>query len=93
MKKQMIKTAMSIGELAETLQNIASDDNKEIADYTEAEILGEAMYVYSTFEESGHSNNEEMIDIYNDDPQRSKELMRQYRALIRFIKKYSEVVA
>jgi len=56
--RAITKAALNIDELSTTLENISLDDDKEIEDYTDAEIVHEAEYVLSTFYEGGHINGD-----------------------------------
>ena len=82
----ILKNAMSIDELANTLQQIARDDNKEVTDYTNAEIVHEAKYVLSCFHEDGHLNNEDYIG--ENGPEQRKWARSQVAKLNTFIKKF-----
>lgn len=94
MKDKMLKDIAKIGgELELSLENISQDDGCEISDYSERELLDETRYVLSTFTEGGHINNDEMMGHDEDDPERRKEMRRQFRAMQRFVKKYEGVAA
>jgi hypothetical protein len=94
MKDKMLKDIAKIGgELEISLDNIAQDDKCEVSDYSMSELLDETKYVFSTFNEGGHINNDEMMGHDEDEPERRKEMRRQYRAMQRFIKKYEGAVA
>jgi len=47
--RAIIKSALAIDELKNDMENIATDDKKEIDQYTDAEILVEAKYVLEMF--------------------------------------------
>ena len=79
--------ASEIYELAESLENIAHDDGREVGDLTQAEVVAEARYVLSTFHEGGHANNEDLCGDNGDESRR--DASRQVRMLNRFIRKYS----
>lgn len=85
--RAIVKSAMAIDELANNLQQIARDDNKQINDYTDAEIVHEAKYVLSCFHEDGHLNNEDYTG-ENGDEQR-KWAVAEIRKLNAFIKKFA----
>lgn len=85
--RAIVKTAMSIDELANNLQQISRDDNKAINDYTDAEIVHEAKYILSCFHEDGHLNNEDFIG-ENGEEQR-KWAVDQVCKLNAFIKKFA----
>ena len=82
----ILKAAMAINELANNLQQIAQDDNKQVADYTDAEILHEAKYVLSCFHEAGHLNNEDFIGENGEEFQ--KDAIGQVKKLNALIKKF-----
>ena len=83
----VLKAAMSIDELANTLKQIAQDDKKEVSDYTTAEIVKEAKYVLSCFHEAGHLNNEDYIG--DNGEEQYKWARAEVRKLNAFIKKYA----
>ena len=85
--RSIIKSAMSIDELANTLQQISQDDKKEINDYTDAQIVHEAKYVLSCYHESGHLNNEDYIGENGEEFQ--KDARDQVKKLNAFIKKFA----
>ena len=85
--RAIIKTAMSIDELANNLQQISRDDNKAINDYTDAEIVHEAKYILSCFHEAGHLNNEDFIG--ENGAEQRKWAVDQVRKLNAFIKKFA----
>jgi hypothetical protein len=85
--RAIVKTAMSIDELANNLQQISRDDNKAINDYTDAEIVHEAKYILSCFHEAGHLNNEDFIG--ENGAEQRKWAVDQVRKLNAFIKKFA----
>ena len=85
MKNNFLKDAFKSYELHYSLDNISTDDGKEIADYTPQEILSEAYYVLSCFYEGGHSNNEWLN---SDNKDERRDAQQEVRALKSFIKKY-----
>ena len=87
MTRLILKSAMAIDELANTLQQIAQDDKKQVTDYTDAEIVHEAKYVLSCFHEDGHLNNEDYIG--ENGPEQRKWAVDQVRKLNAFIKKFA----
>ena len=87
MTRLIIKSAMAIDELANTLQQIARDDKKAVNDYTDAEIVHEAKYVLSCFHEDGHLNNEDYIG--ENGPDQRKWAVSQVRKLNTFISKFA----
>jgi len=86
--RPIIKSALSIGELAFTLENISQDDRKEISDYTDEEILHEAAYVLSLFVDpcETHWNAEDYRG--ENGKEQQKAARDQVRQLKAFIKKY-----
>ena len=84
--RSIVKAALSIDELANTLQQISRDDNKSVNDYTDAEIVHEAKYVLSCFHEDGHLNNEDYIG--ENGPDQRKWARSQVTKLNTFIKKF-----
>jgi len=64
--RALLKAAVKIRQLHQTLLNISEDDGKEIEDYTDSEIVNEAKYVLSTYFERGHINNDELNEHYVD---------------------------
>jgi hypothetical protein len=85
--RAIVKTAMSIDELANNLQQISRDDNKAVNDYTDAEIVHEAKYILSCFHEAGHLNNEDFIG--ENGVEQRKWAVGQVRKLDAFIKKFA----
>ena len=85
----IISDAFKSNELFESLSNIASDDKKQIEDYTQIELVNEAKYVLSTFHEGGHSNNDWLTGEYDIDGTGKKGAKKEVKALNNFIKKYS----
>jgi hypothetical protein len=83
----ILKSAMAIDELANTLQQIARDDNKQVTDYTNAEIVHEAKYVLSCFHEDGHLNHEDYIG--ENGEEQYKWAVGQVCKLNAFIKKFA----
>jgi len=86
--RAIIKTAMSIDELAYDLENISSDDKKQIEDYTDAEIVNEAKHVLGLFMDitCSHWNNEDLSGEHG--PERQKWAQGEVRKLKALIKKY-----
>jgi hypothetical protein len=89
MTRAIIKSALEISELANSLDNISTDDNKQIEDYTDAEILHEAKYVLGLFTDPNESHwNAEDLRGENGEAQQEWALS-EVRKLKAFIKKYS----
>jgi hypothetical protein len=82
----ILKAAMAIDELANTLQQIARDDGKNVEDYTASEIVHEAKYVLSCFHEDGHLNNEDYIG--ENGEEQYKWARGEVKKLNAFIKKF-----
>lgn len=82
-----IDQAMGIGELAYVLNNIATDDGKEVEDYTVAELVHEAEHVLSMFSESGTSCNDML---HSDEAQERREARRQVARLKAFIRRFGK---
>ena len=80
-----LKDALKSNELSINLDNISTDDGKEIKDYTLREVLSEARYVLSCFYEGGHVNNEWL---HSDDTDEKREALKEVKALKSFINKY-----
>jgi len=85
MKTNFLKDALNSLELYYSMQNISTDDGKEIEDYTPQEIIAEARYVLSCFYEGGHLNNEWLNSHIKED---RKSAQQEVKALKSFIKKY-----
>jgi hypothetical protein len=87
--RAIIKSALAIDELQNDLENIASDDKKEIDQYTDAEILVEAKYVLEMFLDgtNPHWNYEDLQG--KNGPEQQKWARGEVRKLNAFIKKYS----
>ena len=85
MKNNFLKDAFKSHELHFSLDNISTDDGKEIEDYTPQEVIAEARYVLSCFYESGHVNNEWLN---SDNKDERRDALKEVKALKSFIKKY-----
>jgi hypothetical protein len=86
--RTIVKSAMAIDELANTLQQISRDDNKAVNDYSDVEIVHEAKYVLSCFHEAGHLNNEDFTG--ENGPEQRKWAVAQVRKLNSFINKFNK---
>ena len=86
--RAIIKAALSISELAYSLENISQDDRKEISDYTDREILDEAGHVLGLFTNPNetHWNAEDLRGENGEEQQ--KWARTEVRKLVAFIKKY-----
>ena len=90
--RAIIKSALAIGELAYSLENISTDDRKEISDYTDSEIVNEAAYVLSLFIDPNETHwNAEDLRGENGDIQQ-KWARDEVRKLKAFIKKFKTPV-
>ena len=80
---------MSIDELANDLENISTDDRKQIDDYTDVEIVKEAKHVLGLFEDESnpHWNNQDLRG--ENGPEQQKWARGEVRKLKAFIKKYN----
>jgi hypothetical protein len=89
MTRAIIKSAMSISELANSLENISSSDKNVLENYTDAEILHEAKYVLGLFTDPNetHWNAEDLRG--ENGPEQQKWAKAEVRKLQAFIKKYS----
>ena len=89
MTRAIIKSAMAISELSNSLDNISADDKKQIQDYTDAEILHEAKYVLGLFTDPNetHWNAEDLRG--ENGASQQKWAKAEVRKLNAFIKKYS----
>jgi hypothetical protein len=87
--RAIIRSALAIDELKNDLENIATDDKKEIDQYTDAEILVEAKYVLEMFLDgtNPHWNYEDLQG--ENGPEQQKWAQGEVRKLKAFIKKYS----
>ena len=83
-----LKDAFKSDELYISLETIATDDGKDIKDYTLQEVLNEARYVLSCFYEGGHCNNDWLN---SDDKNERKGALKEVKALKSFINKYERV--
>ncbi len=83
--KEFDRDAFKSYELWFSMQNISTDDGKEIEDYTPQEIIAEARYVLSCFYEGGHLNNEWLN---SDNKDERRDALNEVKALKLFIKKY-----
>lgn len=82
---KLLKSALNITELAHTMRNIATDDKRELESYTDAEIVAEAKYCLSCFNEGGHQSNDELTGEHG--PEAQREAKQQVSALKRLIAK------
>jgi hypothetical protein len=85
MRTNFLKDAFKSYELHFSLDNISTDDGKEIEDYTPQEVIAEARYVLSCFYEGGHLNNEWLN---SDNKDERRDALNEVKALKAFIKKH-----
>ena len=79
---------MQISELAYSLENISTDDKRDIDSYTDQEILDEAGYVLGLFTNPNETHwNAEDLRGENGESQQ-KWARAEVRKLVAFIKKY-----
>ena len=86
--RAIVKSAMQISELAYSLENISTDDKRDIDSYTDQEILDEAGYVLGLFTDPNetHWNAEDLRGENGEEQQ--KWARAEVRKLVAFIKKY-----
>ena len=84
MKKTLLQKCMAIWELKTSLENCASDDKTELADWTDDELMDEARYVLSCFREGGHAFHDDMYDDSHEKSYRAN-MRKQYKALIKLV--------
>lgn len=75
---KLLKQAMKITELVNTLDNIAADDRIPVEQMPDSQIISEAQYVLGLFQEGGTVQSE-MLD--SDDPEERKDARKQIRQL------------
>lgn len=75
---KLLKKAMAITELANTLDNISVDDRIPVEQMPDEQIISEAKYVLGLFGEGGTVQSE-MLD--SDDPDERKDARKQIRQL------------
>lgn len=83
--KNYHRDVMNLTELFYSLENISGDDRKTLKEYTQAEVVAEAVYILGCYLEGGHSLNE---DLYSDDPQICFMANEEVKGLRKYIKKY-----
>ena len=86
--RAIVKSAMQISELAYSLENISTDDKRDIDSYTDREILDEAGYVLGLFTDPNetHWNAEDLRGENGEEQQ--KWARAEVKKLVAFIKKY-----
>jgi hypothetical protein len=82
-----LSEACDIGDLQISLRNISEDDKRELSSYTKKEVVDEAKWVLSVFNEGGTISN----DILNGEYGKSDQAIarKEVKQLKAFIKKYS----
>ena len=86
--RKIIKDAFKSNELQESLQNISHDDNMgEVSEFTDTQIVDEAVYVLGCFSEGGHSFCDGLTA---DDAEERKYYKSEKKTLQAFIKKYQD---
>tara|TARA_R100000697_G_scaffold45810_1_gene58923 strand:+ start:323 stop:598 length:276 start_codon:yes stop_codon:yes gene_type:complete len=86
-RRQLVEDACKCTELNHFLDIISTDDNKEIDDYTDAEIIAEAQYVSSLYTEGGTAQSECLSGDCGKISQRNAR--RELKELKWFLKKHS----
>jgi hypothetical protein len=87
--KQITKDALNIPEFSHVLCNVIGvDDNKKPEEYSDRELISEAKYILSCFNERGHLLN----DLLNgeDGPEEQKYATDNVMLLRKFIEKYKK---
>lgn len=81
-----LSEALDIDELQISLRNISEDDKRELSTYTKQEIVDEAKWVLSVFNESGTISNDILNGEYGKfDQANARKEIKQLKA---FIKKH-----
>jgi hypothetical protein len=75
---KLLKKAMAITELVNTLDNVAADDRIKVEQMPDEQIISEAKYVLSLFYEGGTVQSE-MLE--SDDAEERKDARKQIRQL------------
>jgi hypothetical protein len=81
--KNILEQACAIDELKISLDNITTDDGKELSELTEGEIIEQATYMLSMFNEEGTMQWEALVE--DEDP----DMIRQWHALQSFTARYA----
>ena len=85
--RQLVTDATKCTELNHFLEIISTDDNKEIDDYTDAEIIAEAQYVIGLYTEGGTAQSESLSGDCGKQSQRNAR--RELKELKWFLKKHA----
>ena len=83
-----VDDALNIDELQISLRNISEDDKREITSYSQKEIVDEAKWVFSVYNESGTISNERLLGEWGAYDKKSAQA--DVRHLKAFIKKYDK---
>ena len=89
MEREIVYDAMKCTELEYSLDRISSDDDCDLADYSDSEIIAEARYVISLYAEGGTSHSEMLDGRCGKASQR--EARRELRELKAFLRKHGEL--
>ncbi|HEY5587721.1 MAG TPA: hypothetical protein VIK86_02060 [Candidatus Paceibacterota bacterium] len=81
-----VDDALMITELVLDLERISESDDKQITDYTQTEILKEAKWVLSNFNDGGNILSD---NLYDDNKEIREDAENQVKQLEKYIKKYS----
>jgi len=87
MSRPILRAALAIDELSQTLENVCADTHRKVEDLPDEEIVGEAEYVLSCFHEAGHINHEALFGA-PDGPYDRKWALGEVRKLKALIRKY-----
>lgn len=82
-KLTVLQKAQRIRELNVSLENISTDDKRELSSYTDREIADEAEYVLSLYSEGGTLCSQELAGEFGREEQRiARKSVKQLKALI-----------
>jgi len=79
---KLLKKAMSISELANTLSNISADDRIPIEQMPDEQIVSEAKYILGLFYEGGTLQSEMLESEDADERRDGRKQIRQLKAII-----------
>lgn len=79
---KLLKKAMAITELANTLDNISADDRIPVEQMPDEQIISEAKYVLSLFYEGGTVQSEMLESDDADERRDGRKQIRQLKAII-----------
>ena len=89
--RQIVKDLLNCDELYHQFINvICIDDNKSVEEYSNQEIIEEAKYVKTKYEDEGWIHNDMMIGLDGEDAK--KVARKEYNQIKRFIKKWEKQV-